>query len=145
MVKVQLIHVTKSGDLSNLNKWRGVNLMYIGENTLSSMVCKILFEIINFHGVKYQFVSSPGVGCQYVLYTLKTTLCARHNHNLPTFCAFIDLVEAFYTVDHGMMIGILKRYGAPPELISAIAHMYTDLKIVLKIGKVKAEMRQTME
>ena len=109
------------------------------------MMCKRLFKIINLHGVKYQFGSSPGLGFQDGLFKLKTALHAQHNHNLPTFIAFVELFKAFDTVDHGMMIGILNRYGAPPELISAIAHMYTDLKIVLKIGKVKAEMRQTME
>ena len=41
-----------------------------------------------------------------------------------------------------MMIEILKRYGAPPKLRSAITRMYADLKIILKIGKLKAEMRQ---
>ena len=76
------------------------------------------------------------------MFTLKTALHARYNHNLPTFFAFFDLVKAFDTVDHGMMIGILKRYGAPPKLRPAIARMYADLKIVLKIGKVKVEMRQ---
>ena len=69
---------------------------------------------------------------------------ARHNHNLPTFAPFVDLFKAFDIVDHGMMIGILKRYGAPPKIRSAISHMYADMKIVLKIGKVKAEMKQTV-
>ena len=106
------------------------------------MVCKRLFKIINLHGVKYQFGSSPGVGCQEGLFTLKTALHARHNHNLHTFVSFVDLFKAFDTVDHGIIIGILKRYGEPTTLRSAIPRMYADLKIVFKIGKVKAEMKQ---
>ena len=102
------------------------------------MMCKILLKIINLHGVKYQFGSSPGVGFQDGLFTLKTSLYAQHNHNLAIFFAFVDLFKAFDTVDHGMMIGILKIYGAPPKLRSEIARMYADLQIVLKIGKVKA-------
>ena len=43
-----------------------------------------------------------------------------------------------------MMIVILKKYGSPPKLISAIARMYADLEIVFKIVKVKAEMKQTI-
>ena len=43
-----------------------------------------------------------------------------------------------------MMIGILKRYGALTKLRSAIARMYYGLKIFLKIGKVKGEMKQTI-
>ena len=118
--------------------------MDIGEKFFRSMMCKRLFKIINLHGLKYQFGSSPGFGCQDVLFTLKTTLHARHNHNLPTFFAFVDLAKAFNTVDHVMMIGIMKRWGAPPKLRSEIARMYADLKIVFKIGKAEAEMKQTI-
>ena len=105
---------------------------------------KRLFKIINSHGVKYQFGSSPGVGCQDGLFTLKTALQERYNHNLTTFVAFVDLVKAFNTVDHKLLMKVLERYEAPPKLKSAISQMYTDLKIVLKIGKVKAEMNQTV-
>ena len=140
----QVIPIPKSGDLSDPNKWIGVNLMDIGAKVFSSMMCKRLFKIINLHGVKYQFGYSPGVGYQDCLFTLKNALHARHNHNLPTFFAFVDLVKAFGTVDHGIMIVTLKIYGAPPKLISSIARMYADLKIVLKIGKLKDEMKKTV-
>ena len=76
------------------------------------------------------------------IFTLKTALHARHNLNLPNFVAFVDRVKAFDTIDHGMMMVILKRYGSPPRLRSAIAHMYADLKIGLRIGKVKANTKQ---
>ena len=94
--------------------------------------------------MKYQFGSSPGVGCQEGMFTLKTALHARHNHNLPTFVAFVDLVKDFDTVDHKFLMKVLESYGAPLNLKSAIARMYTDIKIVLKLGKVKAEMNQTV-
>ena len=56
----------------------------------------------------------------------------------------MDLVKAFDTVDHTLMLHILKKYGAPPKLRSSIARMYQDLKIVLKIGKTKETMIQTV-
>ena len=104
--------------------------MDIGAKVFSSMMCKRLFKIINSHGVKYQFGSSPGFGCQDGVFTLNTALHACHNHNLPTFLAFVDMVKAFDTVDHKLLMRVLERYGAPPKLKSAIAHMYTDLQIV---------------
>ena len=118
--------------------------MDIGAKVFSSMMCKRLFKIINSHGVKYQFGSSPGVGCQDGLFTLKTALHARHNRDLPTFLEFVDLVKAFDTVDHKLLMRVLERYGAPPKLKSAISRMYTDLKIVLKLGKSNADMNQTV-
>ena len=42
----QVLPVPKSGDLSDPNKWRGVNLINIGSKIFSSLLCKILFSII---------------------------------------------------------------------------------------------------
>ena len=96
------------------------------------------------HGCPTQFVSSPGVGCQDGRFVIKTALHAHHKHNLETYVAFVDLVKSFNTVSHAMLMLILERYGVPPKLQSAIERMYKDLKIVLKIGKAKAEMSQTL-
>ena len=51
-------------------------------------------------------------------------------------------MKAFNTVSHAMLMIILKRYGVPPKPQSAIVRMYKHPKIVLKIGKAKAEMSQ---
>ena len=109
----QLVPVPKIGYLSEPNKWRGLNLMDIGSKFFSSLLCKRLFNIIKKHGVKYQFGSSPGLGCQDGTFTIKKLLHTRHNHDLPTYVTFVDLVKAFDTVDHTLMLQILKKYGAP--------------------------------
>ena len=92
--------------------------------------------------MKYQFGYSPGVGCQDETFTIKTLLHTRHNHDFPNYVAFVDLVKAFDTVDHTLMLQILKKYGAPPNLRSSITRMYQELKVVLKIGKTKETMSQ---
>ena len=116
--------------------------MDIGSNICRSLLCKSLFSIIKKHGVKYQFGSSPGVGCQDGTFPIKTLLHTRQNHDLPTYVAFVDLVKEFDTVDHTLMLHILKKYGAPMKLRSSIARMYQDLKVVLKIEKTKDTMSQ---
>ena len=113
----QVVTVPKSGDLLDPNKWRGVNLMDIRSKIFSSLLCKRLFSIIKKHGVKYQFESSPGVGCQDGTFTIKMLIHTRHNHDLSTYVAFVDLVKAFDTVDHTPILQILKKYGAPPKAL----------------------------
>ena len=118
--------------------------MEIWSKIFSSLLCKKLFRIIKKHGVKYQFGSSPRVGCQNGTFTIKTLLHTRHNHDLPTYVAFADLVKAFDTVDHTLMLQILKKYGAPPKLRSSVARMYQDLKVVLNIGKTEETISLTV-
>ena len=59
----------------------------------------------------------------------------RHTHNLPTWVLFADLVKAFDTSNHVLIIKVLQRYGCPPNLRSAIERMYKNSIVRLKIGK----------
>ena len=112
----QIVPVPKKFDTTEPNNWRGVALMDIGNKIYSSIMCGQLFKIISKHSMKCQFGSTPGVGCQDGTFTIKTLLHLRHNHNLPTWVAFTDLVNAFDTSNHALLITILVNYGAPPRL-----------------------------
>ena len=74
----------------------------------------------------------------------KKLLHTRHNHDLPTYVAFVDLIKAFDTIDHTLMLQILKKYDTPPKLRSSIARMYHDLKVVLKIRNIEDTMSHTV-
>ena len=105
----RVVPVPKSGNLRDPNKWRGVTLMDIGSNIFSSILCTQLFKIIEAHGVRYQFGLTPGVGCQDESFTIKMMLHLRHNHNLPTWVMFSNLVKSFDTSNHVLMIKILRK------------------------------------
>ena len=109
--------------------------MDIGSKVFSNILCTRLFKVIYKHGVKYQFGSTPGVGCQDGTFTIKTLLHLRHNHNLPIWVAFADLVKAFDTLNHQLMLVILAKYGCPPNLCDTITRMYKDSMVKLVIGE----------
>ena len=104
--------------------WRGVILLEIVNNIYRSIMCGWLFKIISKHGVKCQFGSTPGVGCQDGTFTINTLINLRHNHNLPTWVAFADPVKAFDTSNYALLIAILWKHGALPRLSSSIKRMY---------------------
>ena len=97
--------------------------------------------MIKKHGVKYQFGLTLGVGCQDGTFTIKTLLQLLHNHNLPTWVAFADLVKAFDTSNHQLMVMILAKYGCPPNLCDTISIVYKDSVVKLVI----AEFETTIE
>jgi len=63
---------------------------------------------------------TPEKGCQDGLFTLKSLLNARHNHNLALYVGFVDLVTAYDTANHALLIDILRKYGALPKFTTAV-------------------------
>ena len=131
----QVVPAPKKGNLADLNKWRGVNLMDIGSKAFSSILCEREFKIAKKHGTRYKFGLTPGMGCQEGSFTLKKNLHTQHNHNLPCWVMFADLVNIFDTVNHELLIIVLSKYGASKKICNAIQKLYKDTSVKLKIGK----------
>ena len=140
----QCVPVPKSGNLSDPKKWRGVMLMDVCSKIFLSVMNGRAFRLLELHGTKFQFGGTPTLGCQDGLFTLKTLLNAHKNHNLPSFVAFVDLVKAYNTANHDLLIKILEKYGAPPKFVAAVRTIYTNLKVVLKIDKEIREILQSV-
>ena len=69
----------------------------------------------------------------------------RYNHNLPTFLMFADLVKAFDTSNHKLMLYILNKYSFPPTLCSEIMRMCTDNKVRLILVKIDTSITFEVE
>ena len=116
--------------------------MDVMSKIFSSILNGRMFKIVEAHGSRFQFGGTPKVGCADGLFTIKTLLNMRRNHDQDTYVAFVDLVKAFDTADHKLLIKVLEKYGAPPNLCRVVERMYTDLIVVLKIGKSVEEILQ---
>ena len=99
-------------------------------------------DILDDHRKKYQFGGTPKIGFSDGIFTIKTLLKMRMNHNLQTFVAFVNPVRAFYTAVQELLIKVFERYGSPPEFFSGIRRMYQYLIFVLNIGNSMKEIIQ---
>ncbi len=68
----------------------------------------------------------------------------RKNHNLESYVGFVDLVKAYDTAKHDLLLDILEIYGAPPKFVAAIEKCYQNLILILKIKKEVVELPQTI-
>ncbi len=102
------------------------------------------FLLLKKHGARFQFSGTPDVGCRDGLFTLKVLINARQNQDLPSYVGFIDLVEAYNTANHSLLLCILEQYGTPPKFVAAIKTIYRDNIAVLKIEKEVVEIPQTV-
>ena len=74
---------------------------------------------------------------------LYSKICPHSNettYGLETYVLFTDLVKAFDTVNHSLLIKVLSKYGIPPTMHRTIAKLYKNYKVQLKTGKSMCEI-----
>ena len=90
--------------------------MDLQSKIFSCMMNVRAFKILDMHGTKWQFWSTPKPKTRVNgLFTLKTLLSMQKNHNLQTHVCFVDLVKAYDTANHKLLVKVLEKYGAPPK------------------------------
>ena len=127
----------KSGDLTSLHKWQGINLLDTASKLMSRILTKHLQKALSDEGYPLQFGSTPNTGCPDAQLILKSALQLRREYSLDTWTVFIDLVKAFDTVSHEMLLKLLAKFRVPRQVIRAVEKMYKDFELVLKIGDKK--------
>ena len=126
------------------NQFRIINLMDVCSKIFSRILTARTYKILEKHGTKNQFGATRNVGCQDGNFTLKTLVHLRRQHNQETYVVFADLVKAFDTSNHELIINILKKFGAPTKFCNTIERLYSNLSVSLKIGKESAVIPQTI-
>jgi hypothetical protein len=119
-------------------------LMDMCSKVFSSVMTARAFKLLDKHGTRFQFGGTPEIGCRDGLFTLKALLNARHNHDLASYVGFVDLVKAYDTANHVLLIDILRKYGATPKFATAIENIYRNNTCVLKIENEITEIPQTV-
>jgi hypothetical protein len=102
------------------------------------------FTLLDKHGTRFQFGGTPEIGCRDELFTLKALLNAQHNHDLTLYVDFVNLVKAYDTANHKLLIDILHWYGVPPKFATAIKTIYRNNTCVLKIENEVEEIPQSV-
>jgi hypothetical protein len=142
--KSQCIPVPKKGNLSNPNKWQGIMLMKICSKVFSPVMTAQACTLLDKHGTHFKFGGTPKIGYRDGLFTLKALLNAQHNHNLPSYIGFVDLVKVYNTANHALLIDILRSYGAPTKFTTAIKTIYCNNTCIMKIKNKVAEIPQSI-
>ncbi len=83
-------------------------LMDVCSKMLSSVMNGRAFKLLGEHGTRFRFGGTPELGCRDGLVVLKMLLTMQKNHNLPSYVVFADLVQAYDTANHSLILDILE-------------------------------------
>ncbi len=106
------------------------------------LVCWHVDDLLNGHSI-------PEIVTWFLTWIAKCYNTPDKNHN-PTlgsyhdYLGIVDLVKAYDTVNHNLLLDILEKYGAPPRFVLAIERICQDLVVVLKIEKEVVELSQSV-
>ena len=122
----QIIPMPKKGDLSLVTNYRGISLMSIAAKIYNKMILNRLVPFIDPILRKNQNGFRRGRSTLSQILCLRRIIeeCKLSNRDLAL--VFVDFSKAFDSVDRNKMFEILKLYGIPDKMISAIKVMYTD-------------------
>ena len=124
--KSQIIPLPKKGDLSLVTNYRGISLMAIAAKLYNKMILNRIVPFVE------PLLRKNQNGFRRGRSTLSQILCLRRIieesklSNRDLALVFVDFSKAFDSVDRSKMFDILKLYGIPDKIITAIKVLYTD-------------------
>ena len=122
---MNIVHVPKSGDLSNTNNYRGISLICIIAKIYNRMILIRIRSAIDLKLRINQNGFHPKRTTVAQILTLRRIIEGVKTNHLPAIITFIDFKKAF---DRAKMMRTLKAYGIPPNLLRAIESMYSNTK-----------------
>ena len=123
-----IIPIPKKGDLSKASNYRGISLSSVSAKLINRMILNRIQPVLDPHLRQNQNGFRPGRSTAAHILALRRLIEGVKHKNLSASITFIDFKKAFDSIHRGKMFKILKAYGIPNELVSAIAKIYDDVK-----------------
>ena len=124
--KSQIIPMPKKGDLSLATNYRGISLMSIAAKLFNKMILNRLIPFVEPLLRNNQNGFRRGRSALSQILCLRRIIEESQAFNLDLALVFVDFSKAFDSVDREKTFEILKLYGIPDKMISAIKVLYTD-------------------
>ena len=119
-----IVKLPKKGDLSDVQNWRGIQLLSLPSKVLTRIILKRIMTAIDKSLREEQAGFRAGRSCTDQIATLRIIIEQTVEWQSPLYVNFIDYRKAFDMVDRPTIWKILRHYGLPAKIINIIRSMY---------------------
>ena len=122
---LNIIPIPKTGDLRS-SDYRGISLSSVVAKAYNKMILNRIKSGIDHHlRINQNGFRNNRSTTSHIL-AIRRLMEGAKKKILPTAMTFIDFKKTFDTIHRGKMFKILKAYGIPDILVTAIKNMYRD-------------------
>ena len=137
---LNIIPIPKTGDLRSTSNYRGISLSSVVAKAYNKMILNRIKSGIDHHlRINQNCFRNDRSTTSHIL-AIRRLMEGAKKKSLPTVMTFIDFKKAFDTIHRGKMFKILKAYGIPDILVTAIKDMYrnTQAKVLSPDGETRS-------
>ena len=121
-----LIPIPKSGDLSEYGNYWGIMLTVVAAKLTNKMILNRIQPEIDKHLRPNQNGFRPGRSTTAHILALRRLVEGVKSNNLKAIITFVDFRKAFDSIHRGKMMKILRAYGIPEDLVTAVSKLYEN-------------------
>ena len=121
-----IIPLPKKGDLSLMTNYRGISLMSIAAKVYNKILLNRIRPHVDPLLRSNQAGFRPGRSCAQQIHILRRIMEGFKEYQLPLTVTFVDFKKAFDSINRSVMFSVLRHYGIPKAVVSAIQVLYTN-------------------
>lgn len=121
-----IIPLPKKGDLGLTKNYRGITLSVVAAKVYNKMLLNRIRPVLDPLLRKNQNGFREGRSTVAQILTIRRLIEGIKAKNLSATLIFVDFKKAFDSIHRGKLMEILKAYGIPQQVVSAIEVLYTN-------------------
>ena len=127
-----IVCIPKKGNLTECDNWRGVTLLSIPGKVYCQLILNRIRDVVDRELREQQAGFRPKRSCTEQIFTLRRIIESCTEFQVPLAVSFIDFTKAFDSIHRPSLWKIMRAYGIPPKVTTAIKNIYNNSRCCVR-------------